>query len=416
MSKLFVIERVNSFQKEEKKKIINFTTKKEIEREDYSFLKLRDNLNITSSFPSTTTNSSVDSKKFSLNLSSQESSLFNLNVSSSSSTNLSEKNQFLGKKIQFNFEKINNNSENLEIISSEQLKNSINTETVKSELFIINDSINIKKKRKNKENNLLLNEGRWSFEENAKFIEALVEYGKNWKEIQKYIITRSTPQTRSHAQKFLLKLKSIKNSDLNIDLTSNRIKTLMDVIDLIKSKNENKENEKQFVINTLINLSEAISREINTHKKKNNSNSKITNKHQIILKKNESIKKKTEISNNITLNEEIKIEQDKIEINTKFNITKNNKSKTDDICKENSLNEIKSNQLSEEKEIKLIKDDSWILNDVPQNKKLIFECGFAYYVNDFEFPFYNNSIRNIKENYYNRIFENSSINNNYFFS
>lgn len=416
MSKLFVIERVNSFQKGEKKKIINFTTKKEIEREDYSFLKLRGNLNITNSFPSTTTNSSVDSKKSSLNLSSQESSLFNLNVSSSSSTNLSEKNKFLGKKIQFNFEKIKNNSENLELTSSEQLKNSINTETVKNDLFILNDSIHIKKKRKNKEKNSLLNEGRWSFEENAKFIEAFVEYGKNWKEIQKYIATRSTPQTRSHAQKFLLKLKSVKNHDLNIDLTSNNIKTLKDVIDLIKSKNENKENEKQFVINTLINLSEAISSEINTHKKKKNSNSKNNNKHQIILKKNESIKHKTEISNNIILNKEIKKEQNKIEINTKSNITKNNDTQKDDICKENSIMKIKANQLSDRKEIKLIKDDSWILNDIPKNKKLIFECGFAYYVNDFEFPFYNNSIKNIKEYYYNRIFENSSINNNYFFS
>lgn len=416
MSKLFVIERVNSFQKGEKKKIINFTTKKEIEREDYSFLKLRGNLNITNSFPSTTTNSSVDSKKSSLNLSSQESSLFNLNISSSSSTNLSEKNKFLGKKIQFNFEKIKNNSENLELTSSEQLKNSINTETVKNDLFILNDSIHIKKKRKNKEKNSLLNEGRWSFEENAKFIEAFVEYGKNWKEIQKYIATRSTPQTRSHAQKFLLKLKSVKNHDLNIDLTSNNIKTLKDVIDLIKSKNENKENEKQFVINTLINLSEAISSEINTHKKKKNSNSKNNNKHQIILKKNESIKHKTEISNNIILNKEIKKEQNKIEINTKSNITKNNDTQKDDICKENSIKEIKANQLSDGKEIKLIKDDSWILNDIPKNKKLIFECGFAYYVNDFEFPFYNNSIMNIKEYYYNRIFENSAINNNYFFS
>ena len=56
-------------------------------------------------------------------------------------------------------------------------------------------------------------EGRWTLEERNKFIEALIENGKNWRNIQKYIGSRTCAQTRSHAQKFLLKLRTIENSD-----------------------------------------------------------------------------------------------------------------------------------------------------------------------------------------------------------
>jgi SHAQKYF class myb-like DNA-binding protein len=50
------------------------------------------------------------------------------------------------------------------------------------------------------------NEGKWTDEEHIKFLQGLIMYGKNWNKIQKYIITRTCPQTRSHAQKFFRKL------------------------------------------------------------------------------------------------------------------------------------------------------------------------------------------------------------------
>jgi SHAQKYF class myb-like DNA-binding protein len=50
------------------------------------------------------------------------------------------------------------------------------------------------------------NEGKWTDEEHVKFLQGLIMYGKNWNKIQKYIITRTCPQTRSHAQKFFRKL------------------------------------------------------------------------------------------------------------------------------------------------------------------------------------------------------------------
>ena len=53
----------------------------------------------------------------------------------------------------------------------------------------------------------LYNEGKWTDEEHTKFLKGLILYGKNWNKIQKYIVTRTCPQTRSHAQKFFRKLQ-----------------------------------------------------------------------------------------------------------------------------------------------------------------------------------------------------------------
>jgi SHAQKYF class myb-like DNA-binding protein len=50
------------------------------------------------------------------------------------------------------------------------------------------------------------NAGKWTDEEHKRFLEGLKLFGKNWNQIQKYIGSRSCPQTRSHAQKFFRKL------------------------------------------------------------------------------------------------------------------------------------------------------------------------------------------------------------------
>lgn len=51
------------------------------------------------------------------------------------------------------------------------------------------------------------NQGRWTRQEHALFIEGLVRYGNNWKKVQKNVGSRSSTQARSHAQKFFLNLK-----------------------------------------------------------------------------------------------------------------------------------------------------------------------------------------------------------------
>lgn len=50
------------------------------------------------------------------------------------------------------------------------------------------------------------NNGRWSTEEHNKFLEGLAYFGKNWSKVHKHIGTRSSAQTRSHAQKYFNKL------------------------------------------------------------------------------------------------------------------------------------------------------------------------------------------------------------------
>lgn len=52
-----------------------------------------------------------------------------------------------------------------------------------------------------------LNSGRWKEIEHKKFLEAIIIHGNDWKLVQKCIKSRSSTQARSHAQKFLLKLR-----------------------------------------------------------------------------------------------------------------------------------------------------------------------------------------------------------------
>lgn len=48
-----------------------------------------------------------------------------------------------------------------------------------------------------------INHGRWTNEEHEKFLEAIEIYGRDWKKVQGYVVTRTSTQARSHAQKVL---------------------------------------------------------------------------------------------------------------------------------------------------------------------------------------------------------------------
>lgn len=73
------------------------------------------------------------------------------------------------------------------------------------------------------------NTGRWSKLEHQHFLEALKLYGKDWKKVQEYVVTRSGSQIRSHSQKFFrklikdLKLKNGENSKENENLRVSNI-------------------------------------------------------------------------------------------------------------------------------------------------------------------------------------------------
>lgn len=58
--------------------------------------------------------------------------------------------------------------------------------------------------------------GRWSEEEHENFLKGLIEYGNDWKMVQKKVKTRTSSQSRSHAQKYFLKIKNIVSSK-NLD-------------------------------------------------------------------------------------------------------------------------------------------------------------------------------------------------------
>ena len=79
--------------------------------------------------------------------------------------------------------------------------------------------------------------GRWKFKEHIQFLEGLDKYGVNWKKIRPLIKTRTIDQIRSHAQKFFMKLKQVKDEQLGIDFTSDNINSIRDMINNIKSIN-----------------------------------------------------------------------------------------------------------------------------------------------------------------------------------
>ena len=73
-----------------------------------------------------------------------------------------------------------------------------------------------------------LNSGRWKPNEHEKFLEAIIIHGNDWKLVQKCIRSRSSTQARSHAQKFLLKLR--KKLKIEPDSTNKLTKESIDKI------------------------------------------------------------------------------------------------------------------------------------------------------------------------------------------
>ena len=430
MKKLFVTHNISNIKIEENENIFDRSSKNS-KGMVCPTLKLSENQYDANSSSSITTNSSAESRKYSLNiLSGETSSAFDINspLNSNSTINYIDENKFLGKKIKYHFNIIKDKSSNIKSEFLEnQNDNNINLE--KNSYFNIEEIKSIKTPNKNnshKEKKCSLNEGRWSFEEHIKFIEALVDYGKNWKDVQKYVGTRSPAQARSHAQKFLLKLKMIKNDELNIDFTNNNIKNLSDVIEVIKSKNENNENERKYIINTLINLSETISYENNSIQR-NIKKQRIPNfkpKTKIDKIKNGSIAEHNKPTNNIIFNtlfnngeKEIKVEELKsnkeqntnktVDKEKNNNISENNpnKEKIDIIIKNENINLIEEEPLNE--------NNDFYSDFEHNNKKLVICDGIALYLDDFDLWNYNNKLRT-NDYYYDRFDYKYNFNKNFF--
>ena len=444
MKKLFVIYNINNTQTKEKHDKLETQDKKDNENTIQN-LKLNENsLNISNSFQSTLSNSTEDSRKYSLNMPCQESSsLFVVNSFENSSASKKENNNFLGKKVKFQLEIVKENPSNIKNSDNQDQEKILRNETRRNDIFILEDTTNIKlfqkKKRKiKKEKNSLsneANEGRWSNEEHTKFIEAIVKYGKNWKSVQKYVGTRTTAQARSHAQKFLMKIKMLKFSSFDFS----NIKNLLHVINEIKRKKNNNEEEEKFLIKTLKNLTETITRDnykrhfIKFTKKFKNlkkiqfknekiktdnilnhdakdSNKSNNNKNNIVepnkIENKEPEKKKEEETANNKINNNIIINEENIIIPNDVNEKKENKG-------ENDIKKIEIQQKSLEENTPL-KDHNYWNYWLDSNKRLIVDDGVAIYLDEKALINYNKTSLRARNYYFNECFESSFINKDFF--
>ena len=119
--------------------------------------------------------------------------------------------------------KVNPRIKPINILSPKSLtssqKNTVQKNQKKTNGFnTINNSFSLKGKESTEKENIidssfisnsLYNSGRWSKEEHHKFLKGLIQYGNDWKMVQKIIKTRTSSQSRSHAQKFFLKLRNL---------------------------------------------------------------------------------------------------------------------------------------------------------------------------------------------------------------
>lgn len=198
------------------------------------------NININNSFSSNANNIININNYCSAGASSNPSSNTNINSSSNINNNFTNFNQ--------NSENLNNLTENT--VSDAPDQNIISLTKFNTALFNSLAAIDfkdpekkkikkrlkelrIKQKKLNREGSY--NCGRWQPEEHERFIEAIMKFGNEWKQVQKYVGTRSSTQARSHAQKFFVKIKRSNILDFNIDLSKNSIKNLHEMANNLNS-------------------------------------------------------------------------------------------------------------------------------------------------------------------------------------
>jgi SHAQKYF class myb-like DNA-binding protein len=94
-----------------------------------------------------------------------------------------------------------------------------------SEILTSTNSIPKKEKLKRRKEGSF-NTGRWTQEEHKKFIDALLKYGNEWKNVQNHVGSRSSSQARSHAQKFFVKIGKTEIENLKLDFENNSLRSL----------------------------------------------------------------------------------------------------------------------------------------------------------------------------------------------
>ncbi len=145
------------------------------------------------------------------------------------------------KRILFHLYRVN-------FMNSKKEKGKSQSQNKKENNYKKNGNYNLKHKQRHlptKNNNISYNNknysaGRWKSDEHQRFIDAIIMYGNNWRQVQKYVGTRSSTQTRSHAQKFFEKLKRSKIFIREkYDFSKNSLKILHDIMKNLPDKEYN---------------------------------------------------------------------------------------------------------------------------------------------------------------------------------
>ena len=427
MKNLFVITTVNQKEKEETQNISPTKIKSEKEKSNLDLDLTQTRSESTNLCQSPKTDSCDYSRKYSLNVLSTENSISaNLNNILEADNKNNEKKDFLGKKTKFHFDIIKTcGDSNLKKNIDSNLENDLNIELKNyKELFTIQKpKLNAKFiKKKIPEKKKHIKEGRWTMEERIKFIEALIENGKKWKNIQNYIGSRTCAQTRSHAQKFLLKLKSISNDEFNFKKDS--IKNLGDILEEIKKKkgisDTNDINAKKYIIDILLNLSNlndtinenTDNKNINTNEissEKDNDSMTIDEKENI----NEKEQEKENLKNNVIIDNQ---KEKNINVNEEKNTSnKDNELKVDIQERDQKLNEKNNTKINSKNDCRNY-NNNYINFSEPIDQKLVFDDGFAFYINNNSIYNFNNISFYIKEYNFIRNIERSKFINRNFFS
>ena len=416
MKKMFIIRNIDKEENKNSPKMLplHFICKKENNFPQLELPQsLSESLNLS---PNSKTDLIIDNnRKSSINsLSTENTFSFNINNNSDYYDSKIKENKeeptFLGKKTKFNFNvhKKISHTKNFFTIKNYQAKLNQKEKTENEVLDLEESNSKIKSLKKIIKNECNdINEGRWTIEEKTKFIEAFLENGKKWKIIQNYIGTRTSTQTRSHAQKFLLKLKSIENNEFNFKKET--IKDLSDIIEEIKNikriKNNDYKNDKKYIIDTLLKLSE---RNADEKKEKDNNNDIKDLKNNY---KYENLNSKFE-QNIINKDNEIKNSNNVNNINEETN---NSENKKDIAIKGDNNNEIQLNDFCDEKRY-LNEYYNYKFFCEPSNQKLIFDDGYAFYINSDNIFYVNNNSYYIREHDFIRNTEQSKYINRFFFS
>ena len=290
----------------------------------------------------------------------------------------------------------NNNQQNINILNINQ-NNSTSLSSQEEEI---------------NQKNEIFNNGRWTDEEHKKFIEGILEYGNEWKKVQKIIKTRSSTQARSHAQKFFLRIKKSLgdiNYDNNLNVDNNdMIKYIIETLNSNKNKENILTNEQKEKLINVINCryNNNINNNNNNNSNNNNDNNKKKNNNNNNNNRNNNndIKINNNNNNNININICDKnnnfIEKNGNKIQLRIDIDDEN----DEINDNLTYKKKKSPQTPSNKIFNISKDLTHRFSiEIPIESKTnenenISLTPFNNIEDNFLFKEYNNEDRNIKQN------------------